>query len=107
MNLLVVSCHTLSHLYGMAITVNMDKAGRVVLPRVIRERLGLTGAAQLELVDSPDGVVLRPVGTEVPFSRDASGWVVFHSESAETEQESMDPVAAIDAERGRRTRTAE
>jgi AbrB family looped-hinge helix DNA binding protein len=82
----------------------MDKAGRVVLPRVIRERLGLIGPAQLELVDSPDGVVLRPVGADVPYTRDASGWVVFHSDGPESAAESIDPVAAVDAERERRTR---
>ena len=92
----------------MAITVSMDKSGRVVLPRVIRERLGLSGPAQLELVDSPDGVVLRPVGAEVPFTSDPSGWIVFHSDSeTDTPKESVDSVAVIDAERIRRTRTAE
>lgn len=91
----------------MAITVNMDRTGRVVLPRVIRERLGLTGAAQLEVVDSPDGVLLRPVGADVPFTRDTSGWVVFHSDGPEIAQESIDPVAAVAAERDRRARSGQ
>ncbi len=82
----------------------MDKAGRIVLPRAIRERLGLSGPAQLELVDAPDGVVLRPVGPDVPVTRDPSGWVVFHSDTADPASPAVDPVAAVDAERNRRTR---
>jgi AbrB family looped-hinge helix DNA binding protein len=85
----------------MGITVTMDKAGRVVLPRVIRERLGLSGPAELELIDAPDGVVLRPVGQDVTTTRDPSGWVVFHSDSGD---KPVDPVAAVDAERKRRIR---
>lgn len=88
----------------MGITITMDKAGRIVLPRVVRERLGLSGPAQLELVDAPDGVVLRPVGPEVPVSRDPSGWVVFHSDVADPAAPPVDPVAAVEAERNRRIR---
>jgi AbrB family looped-hinge helix DNA binding protein len=88
----------------MRITITMDKAGRMVLPRVIRERLGLSGPAQLELVDAPDGVVLRPVGPDVLVTRDPSGWVVFHSDAADPAIPPVDPVAEVEAERDRRTR---
>ena len=92
------------HLSGMAITITMDKAGRIVLPRVIRERLGLTGPAQIELVDAADGVVLRAVGSDVPTSRDPTGWVVFHSDTSDTAAKPIDPVAAVEEERQRRIR---
>jgi AbrB family looped-hinge helix DNA binding protein len=39
----------------------MDKAGRIVLPKPIRDRLGLGPGADLELCESPEGLLLRPV----------------------------------------------
>jgi hypothetical protein len=47
---------------------------------------------------------LRPAGAEVRATRDASGWVVFHSESEQMPDQRLDPVALVDAERHRRTR---
>ncbi len=88
----------------MGITITMDKAGRIVLPRLVRERLGLSGPAQLELLDAPDGVILRAVGADVPVTRDPSGWVVFHSDTPDSTTPPVDPVAAVDAERTRRIR---
>jgi bifunctional DNA-binding transcriptional regulator/antitoxin component of YhaV-PrlF toxin-antitoxin module len=87
----------------MSVTIPMDRAGRVVLPRAVRERFGLAGVAhQLELVENPDGILLRPVGADVPVTRDASGWIVFHSDIDGVAP--LDPVALVDEERARRTR---
>lgn len=38
--------------------VRMDEQGRLVIPKGIRERKGLTG--ELEMRETEDGVVLRP-----------------------------------------------
>jgi AbrB family looped-hinge helix DNA binding protein len=81
----------------------MDRAGRVVLPKTVRERFGLAGVAhELEVVENPDGILLRPVGADVPVTRDSSGWVVFHSESPGGA--ALDPVTLVDEERARRIR---
>jgi AbrB family looped-hinge helix DNA binding protein len=40
-------------------TIRMDKSGRIVLPKVIRERFGLTPDLELEVVEQPNGVLLR------------------------------------------------
>jgi AbrB family looped-hinge helix DNA binding protein len=86
----------------MSVTIPMDRAGRVVLPKAVRERFGLAGVAhELEVVENPEGILLRPVGADVPVTRDASGWVVFHSE---TDGAPPDPVALVDEERTRRIR---
>ncbi len=46
----------------------MDAAGRLVLPKPVRERCGLAGGPhQLEVSDTPDGIVLRPKGDPVPL----------------------------------------
>ena len=41
-------------------TLKMDKAGRVVLPKALRDRLGLHPGADLEISESSEGVLLRP-----------------------------------------------
>jgi AbrB family looped-hinge helix DNA binding protein len=90
----------------MANTIKMDKSGRVVLPRAVRERFGLTGGAhEMEVIETPDGIVLRPVGDYVPMTRDPSGWVVFHSNvTSEEERQALDPVAQVAAMREQRNR---
>ncbi len=42
-------------------TVQIDKAGRVVLPKPLRERFGLRGGDTLEIEVKGDAVELRPV----------------------------------------------
>ncbi len=80
----------------------MDASGRLVVPKAIRERYGLVGGShEMEITETPDGIVLRPKGDTVPAIRDVSGWVVFQS----GEEETVDPVVAIDAERRHRERS--
>ncbi len=39
----------------------MDKSGRIVVPKPLRERLGLKPGMELEAMEQPHGVLLRPV----------------------------------------------
>jgi AbrB family looped-hinge helix DNA binding protein len=41
-------------------TLKLDKAGRIVLPKPIRDRLGLHAGMNLEVTESPDGLLIRP-----------------------------------------------
>ncbi|PYY02429.1 MAG: AbrB/MazE/SpoVT family DNA-binding domain-containing protein, partial [Acidobacteria bacterium] len=41
--------------------IRVDKAGRIVLPKPVRDRLGLKAGASLEICESADGLLLRPV----------------------------------------------
>jgi AbrB family looped-hinge helix DNA binding protein len=55
--------------------VHVDKAGRLVLPKAVRQQLGITPDTTLELVPGPDGVLLRRVAEE-PSMRLVDGlWV--------------------------------
>ena len=91
------------HFRGMTYTIGMDSAGRLVLPKRIRERYGLAdGRHEIDVLDTPDGILLRPRAEFVKVERTAGGWMVF--QSAETDGESIDPVAAIQSERERRHR---
>lgn len=42
-------------------TLKIDKAGRVILPKPVRDRLGLHEGSDLEMVETPEGVMLKPV----------------------------------------------
>jgi AbrB family looped-hinge helix DNA binding protein len=46
-----------SILNGMKITI--DKAGRIVVPKPVRERLGLRPDMELEAIERPDGVFIK------------------------------------------------
>jgi len=41
-------------------TLKIDKAGRAVLPKPIRDRLGLHEGANIEILETPEGVMLKP-----------------------------------------------
>lgn len=42
-------------------TLKIDRAGRIVVPKAVRDRLGLTAGTDLEMRETADGVVLNPV----------------------------------------------
>ncbi|MGH7840973.1 MAG: AbrB/MazE/SpoVT family DNA-binding domain-containing protein [Candidatus Binataceae bacterium] len=46
-------------LNGMKLRI--DKSGRIVVPKPLRQRLGLEPGTELELVDQQGSVLLRPV----------------------------------------------
>ena len=42
--------------------LRIDKAGRIVVPKPLRERLGFKPGAELEAMEQPEGVLLERVG---------------------------------------------
>src|SRR5208337_4355815 len=49
--------------------VTIDSAGRIVVPKPVRERLGLRKDSKLELEETADGIVLKPVENEPLWRR--------------------------------------
>lgn len=43
----------------MTVTVKVDAQGRIVIPQAERERLGLAAGGALDLVSTPEGVLLE------------------------------------------------
>ena len=85
----------------MTYAIKMDRSGRVVIPQAVRERLDLAdGAYSLDLIESEDGILLRPKLEEIPAERHPTGWIVFDA----PERGEADPVQAVEAERDRRLR---
>jgi AbrB family looped-hinge helix DNA binding protein len=56
-------------------TLKIDKAGRVILPKPVRDRLGLHAGSDLEIQETAEGVVLRPVGQRPSLVKKGSFWV--------------------------------
>jgi AbrB family looped-hinge helix DNA binding protein len=56
--------------------VKIDQAGRVVLPKKVRDRFGLRKNSELELEESADGIVLKPTVEKQGLTRDKHGWLV-------------------------------
>jgi AbrB family looped-hinge helix DNA binding protein len=52
--------------------LKIDKAGRVVLPKPIRDRLGLHAGSDLEIQETAEGVMLRPVGRKSSLAKEGS-----------------------------------
>ena len=55
--------------------VKIDKAGRIVLPKPVRDRLQLRPGVDLELQESPEGILLRPVAQAASMVQKNGLWV--------------------------------
>ena len=56
-------------------TLRIDKAGRVILPKPVRDRLGLHEGSDLEMVETPEGLVLKPVEPHPSMVKKQGLWV--------------------------------
>ena len=82
-------------------TLKIDKAGRVILPKLIRERLGLRAGADLEIEETPEGVMLRPADTPPSLVRKGS-FLVYDGEIPQ----GYDILKALDDDRAEQMRKA-
>ena len=55
--------------------VKIDKAGRIVVPKPLRERLGFKPDTELEAVERPEGVLLKRVGQRPSMVKVDGLWV--------------------------------
>ena len=60
---------------SMKVTVTLDKAGRVVIPKTVRDELHLEAGDTLELESHADKVTLRPVRSSSPLRKERGVWV--------------------------------
>jgi AbrB family looped-hinge helix DNA binding protein len=56
-------------------TLKIDKAGRVILPKPIRDRLGLHAGSDLEIQETAGGIVLKPADRRPSLVKRGSFWV--------------------------------
>lgn len=62
--------------------VKIDSAGRIVVPKKVRERFRLRKDSELRLEESVEGITLKPVRQESALVRDERGWLVFTGKPA-------------------------
>ena len=62
----------------MSIRLTIDKAGRVVIPKPLREELRLEPGDSLEVERAGEQITLRPVRGTGPLTKEHGVWV-FHS----------------------------
>ena len=82
-------------------TLKIDKAGRVILPKPVRDRLGLHAGSDLEIQETMDGVVLRAADRRPSMVKKGSFWV--HTGELPP---GYDILKAIDEDREERMRKA-
>lgn len=59
----------------MTIKLTLDKSGRVVLPKALRDELGLAGGDTLELESRGGQITLRPVRGVPSLRKERGIWV--------------------------------
>jgi AbrB family looped-hinge helix DNA binding protein len=62
----------------MNVRLTMDKAGRVVIPKPLREELHLEPGDALEMESTGEQITLRPVRGTGPLTKEHGVWV-FHT----------------------------
>jgi AbrB family looped-hinge helix DNA binding protein len=60
---------------GDGMVLRIDKSGRIVLPKPLRDRLGLRPEMMLEVKECADGLVLRPTAQRPPLREIDGLWV--------------------------------
>jgi AbrB family looped-hinge helix DNA binding protein len=74
--------------------LTIDKAGRIVLPKPVRDRLQIAPGDQLKLESDDDRIVLRPARGAAQLRKKRGVWVYRSDEplSASTVQETLDRI---------------
>src|SRR5712664_1507348 len=60
----------------MVTTLTLDKAGRIVLPKPVRDQLQLEPGQSLELESSGDKIILRPARRKARMYKKGGIWVL-------------------------------
>ena len=59
--------------------IAIDRFGRVVLPKEIRDRLGVSAGTEFEVEEQDDAILLKPVFRKAKIVNEG-GWLVVESE---------------------------
>jgi len=84
--------------YHLGMSITIDKAGRIVVPKALRERYALHPGAELEIEATADGIRLRPRGGGEAFVM-KDGVLVHHGPSIAA---GLDVTAFINRQRDER-----
>jgi AbrB family looped-hinge helix DNA binding protein len=82
------------------VTIPIDGAGRVVLPKTLRDRMGLQAGSEFEVIEEDNRIILKPVEKE-PKLVSKDGVLVFIPD-ADFSKEDEDVVKNVREERDRK-----
>lgn len=82
--------------------ISLDKAGRVVLPKDLRDKLRLEAGDELLVEETGEQIILRPVRTEPTLKKERGVWVYQGAREKERSDESLPDL--IDSVREKRLR---
>ena len=82
----------------MSTRLVIDKAGRVVIPKPLREELHLEPGDSLEMESAGEQIILRPVRGTGPLTKEHGVWV-FHSDEPLSASATDDMLQRIREER--------
>src|SRR5580704_8735857 len=85
---------------AMTTTLTIDRAGRLVLPKPVREELQLSAGDSLELETSENEIILRPVRGAATMRKKQGVWVMSTGKPLSAEVVN-DTIRKIREERGR------
>ena len=85
----------------MSSKVTLDRAGRVVLPKTLRDEMRLSPGDTLDLTVKGDEVTLRPRRGATPLQKERGVWVFRNGEPL-TADEAEETLRRIRAQRQRR-----
>ena len=77
----------------------IDKAGRIVIPKPLREELRLEAGDSLELDREGEVLHLRPVRSQIPLHKEHGIWVYRSSSTGAVDADSI--LAAVREQRSR------
>jgi AbrB family looped-hinge helix DNA binding protein len=82
----------------MTAKITLDKAGRVVLPKPLRDQLQLAPGDTFQLESEGERITLRPVRPKATLKKECGVWV-YHGESSDASIPDL-----LDRERDKRLR---
>jgi AbrB family looped-hinge helix DNA binding protein len=82
----------------MTTKISIDKAGRLVLPKALREKMRVEAGDELLIEEKDDCITLRPLRQQAPLKKELGIWVY------QGEPSTVSLSELIDAEREKRLR---
>ena len=81
--------------------VGLDKAGRVVIPKTLRDELHLEAGDSLELISDGDRMTLRPVRSGSALRKEQGVWVFRRGDNTISAESTTQALEAVRSERDR------
>lgn len=83
------------------IQIPIDRFGRIVLPKGIRDRLGVSAGTEFEVEETEDAILLKPVQKKAHLIR-KGGWLVVRSEKPLDEDTVRKTIEKVREDRNRK-----